>query len=153
MTPTREAIDAETQELLAAATAPLAVPDVELVPRASLVHRFLREHEIEPGAAFSIEMAELYAMYIAHATKLGRTSAIVPPRKFVLAINGREFARKRPPRARRKGGRDRRVLMVRGADVALSLQQWVKENPLTPEQRAVFDHRQQKRIAECHSRP
>lgn len=154
MTLAQEAADAELQELLAAAMAPLPVPEVQLVPRASLVHCFLREHGIEPGAAFSIETAELYAMYIAHSAKVGRASAVVPPRKFVFAINGRGFVRKRPPLARRKGGRDHRVLMVRGADVALGLQQWVMENPLSPEQRAVFDHRQQKRIAECNrSRP
>lgn len=135
--PDQPSDDAELAELLAWATAPTPAPAVRYVPRETLAVRFLRANEIETGTAYSIEVAHLYQMYLAWATNMEGETRLVTPLKFAMVLTKRGFRRRRPRGARRKGGRDHRVLMVK-ATSAERLLAWARENPITQEQRAVF---------------
>jgi hypothetical protein len=132
-----EVSPAELQELLASATAPVPAPKLKLVLRISLVHEFLREHRIEPGPAYSVETAVLYQMYLAWAARAEGETRVVHPVWFARGLNSRGIKRRRPAGARASGGRDHRVLMVKG-EAAQRLLAWARENPLTPDQRRIF---------------
>lgn len=136
----RATADKELEELLAIAERPLPAGAAVVTPHGRSVQAFLDAHAIAPGPTASIETAALYQMYLAWATKVDAESNVLSPRKFAVDMASRGFKRKRPRGARRNGGRDRRVLLVR-REAAEALIQWDEEHQTTDEQRTRFNNR------------
>ena len=135
---TEDAVKADLDQLLAAATAPShVVAEPKLTPNPQLVRRFLRAHDVLPGKVTSIEVAALYRMYRDWSATLMGQPRMVRPLRFAAVLRDEGFKRRRPKKLS-KTERDRKCLLVT-REAAKRLLAWAKDHPLTPEDRNVFN--------------